>query len=295
VELKMLAAGRVVEVGFEGGQPVSTGDVLLRLERDVAEAALSEARADYLEAEGVLSRTRTLREQGRVAEAALEAAEAAMARARSSVLRAENNLENRQLLAPFDGVVGFTEFEVGARVDNDTTVATIDDLSSLTVAFTVPERFFGDVVEGAQVRAESQIYPDMVFEGVVTGVGRRLDTVSRTFEVRAEIANEDALLPAGAFLRVTLVFDAREGVLLPEEAIVSQSDSSHVFVVEDGRAIQRPVQLGARRVGAVEVLSGVEAGEAVIIRGVQKVRDGLPVREAGEAPPSGRPSGPATS
>ena len=288
VDLQMLAAGRVEQIGFTGGERVSAGQVLVRLNEEAARAALAEARADFVEAEGALQRTMTLREQGRVAEAALEAAQAAVARTRARVLRAEDDLENRRLVAPFDGTVGFSDVEIGSSVGPNTVLATLDDLTQLEIEFSVPERFFGDVTEGAVVRATSQIYPDDSFNGTVTGVGRRLDVVSRTFEVRALIDNSDMRLPAGAFLRVELVFDDREGVVLPEEAIVSQADSSHVFVVVDGKAQRRPVRLGMRRVGEVEILEGVAAGEQVIVRGVQKVRDGQEVRLPEARPAPGR-------
>ena len=290
VELKMLASGRVEMLGFRGGEVVSAGTVLVSLNDEAARAALAEARADLTEAQGAFDRSETLRAQGRVAEAALEQAQAELARAQARVLRAETDLANRSLVAPFDGVIGFPEVEVGSSVGTDTVIAGLDDLSRLSVEFNVPERFFSDVAEGARLRAESQIFPGEVFEGVVSGVGRRLDLVSRTFEVRALIDNPGRRLPAGAFLRVELVFDKRDSVVVPEEAVVSQSDRNHVFVVEDGKAVQRSVTLGVRRVGSVEVLEGLSPGESVIVRGVQKVRNGAPVRLPGEGG-QGRPAG----
>lgn len=281
VELKMLASGRVEAVGFRGGELVEQGAVLVRLDADAARAALTEAQANLTEAQSAHARALTLREQGRLAEAALEAAQAGLARAEARLLRAETDLANRTLVAPFPGIIGFPKVEIGTSVGSDTVVAGLDDLSRLSVEFRVPERFFDDVREGAVLRAESQIFPGEVFEGIVSGVGRRLDLVSRTFEVRALIDNPARRLPAGAFLRVTLVFDRREGVLVPEEAVVSQSDRNHVFVVIDGKAVQRPVRLGQRQVGAVEVLEGVAAGDPVIVRGVQKVRNGQPVQLPG--------------
>lgn len=297
VELKMLASGRVEAVSFRGGEPVLAGTVLVRLNDDAARAALAEARADLTEAQGAFARTQTLREQGRVAEAAMEAAQAELSRAEARVLKAETDLANRTLLAPFTGVIGFPEVEIGTSVGSDTVVAGLDDLSELSVEFRVPERFFGEVREGAKLRAESRIFPGEIFEGTVSGVGRRLDLVSRTFEVRAIIENEDLRLPAGAFLRVELVFDNREGLMVPEEAVVSEADRNHVFVVADGKAQRRIVRLGSRQFGSVEVLEGVAAGESVIVRGVQKVRDGQAVQlpgQGGERPAGGRP-GPRTS
>lgn len=296
VELKLLASGRVEAIGFTGGESVAAGTVLVRLNDESARAALAEARADLTEAQGSFARSEALRTQGRVTEAALEQAQAALSRAEARVLRAETDLENRTLVAPFDGVIGFPNVEIGSSVGTDTVIAGLDDMSRLSVEFRVPERFFSDVQEGARLRAESQIFPGEVFEGVVSGVSRRLDLVSRTFEVRALIDNPGRRLPAGAFLRVELVFDKRNSVIVPEEAVVSQSDRTHVFVVEDGKAVQRAVTLGVRRVGSVEVLEGLETGDQVIVRGVQKVRNGAPVRLPGSGGPA-QPgaSGPRTS
>lgn len=288
VELKLLASGRVEAVNFRGGEAVEAGTVLVRLNEDLARAAVNEAEADLVEARGAHDRVQTLRQQGRVAEAAAEAALATLARAEARVQRARTDLDNRQLRAPFDGVIGFPDVEIGTSVGTDTVIAVLDDLSQLSVEFRVPERFFGEVREGAVLRAESQIFPGEVFEGVVAAVGRRVDTVSRTFEVRGLIDNADLRLPGGSFLRVELVFDDRNGLTVPEEAVVSQGDGSHVFVVgEDDRAQRRPVRLGVRRVGTVEVLEGVSAGERVITRGIQKVRDGAPVQLPGAAPQGG--------
>jgi membrane fusion protein (multidrug efflux system) len=296
VELKMLASGRVEHVGFVGGELVEAGAVLVRLDDDSARAALTEAVADLTEARGAFGRSEVLRAQGRVAEAALESAQANLSRAEARVLRAETDLANRSIVAPFDGVIGFPDVEVGSSVGTDTIIAGLDDLSRLSVEFSVPERFFGDVREGARLRAESSIFPGEIFEGAVSGVGRRLDLVSRTFEVRALIDNPGRRLPAGAFLRVELVFDKRQSAIVPEEAVISRNDRSFVFVVEDGKAVERSVELGTRQVGSVEVLSGISAGEKVIVRGTDKVRNGAAVRlpgEGGQGQPGG--NGPRTS
>lgn len=290
VELKMLTSGRVEAVAFRGGETVEAGTVLVRLRDEDARAALAEAQADLVEARSAYERAQTLRQQGRVAEASAEAALAALARSEARLQRAQTDMENRELIAPFDGVIGFPGVELGTSVGSDTVIAALDDLSRLSVEFRVPERFFGEVREGATLRAESSIFPDEVFEGEITAVGRRLDVVSRTFEVRGIIDNADLRLPGGAFLRVELVFDDRTGVTVPEEAVVSQGDGHHVFVVgEDDRAQRREIRLGIRRVGTVEVLDGIEAGERVITRGIQRVRDGAPVRLQGGAPEGGAP------
>jgi len=264
--------------GLEGGT------LLLTLADEAARAALAEAEADLGEARAAYDRVQTLRDGGRVAAAALDTAAADLARAEARTARARDDLANRTLRAPFAGIVGFPLVDPGSVVDADTMIGSLDDLSSIRVDFRVPERFFGDVAVGAAVRAETQVWPDEVFAGVI-GVSRRVDPVTRSFDVRARIDNQDFRLPSGVFLRVALVLDSRMAVLAPEEAIVALGDETALFVVADGRAQRRVVTLGARQAGRVEVVSGLAAGEMVVTRGVQRLQDGAPVRVEAEARP----------
>jgi membrane fusion protein (multidrug efflux system) len=288
IDLKVVASGRVEAVEFEGGEAVEAGRALLRMAEDAARAALAEAEADLGEAEAAYGRAATLREGGRVAAASLDTAAAARARAEARLARARDDLANRTLRAPFAGVVGFPTVDVGAVVDADTVIASLDDLSSIRVDFRVPERFFGDVKLGSPVRAETTVWPDEVFRGEVIGLSRRVDPVSRSFEVRARIDNADYRLPSGVFLRVELVLDDRQAILAPEEAVTTRGDEASVYVVEGDIARRRLVTLGARQAGQVEVLAGLSAGEMVVTRGVQKLRDGAIVTLAppAEAPTS---------
>jgi membrane fusion protein (multidrug efflux system) len=96
--------------------------------------------------------------------------------------------------------------------------------------------------------------------------------------VRAALPNPDLVLPAGMFMHVEVVLEERPAVLIPEEAVVAEGDSTFVFTIEDQRAKRRPVRLGQRTAGTVEVLDGVAVDEAVVRSGLQRLRDGLPVR-----------------
>ncbi|MGM0586577.1 MAG: efflux RND transporter periplasmic adaptor subunit [Pseudomonadota bacterium] len=283
VELRFSDSGRVTEILFGDGDRVEAGATLARLDAAVQRAAVDEARADLEEAEAAFERSRSLREQGRIADAAFDTAQSVMLRARARLDRALADLDRRELRAPFPGVIGFSELERGAVVGPDTAVATLDDISTLDVQFSVPERFFGEVQVGEPVRASTRVFPDEVFEGEVRAIDRRVDEVSRSFRVRARVPNPGLRLPAGVFIQAELVLDSREGVLAPEESLISEAGETHLFVVTDeDRVEKRAVTIGGRRAGEAEVIEGLAAGERVVTRGVQKVRDGAPVRVIGE-------------
>jgi membrane fusion protein (multidrug efflux system) len=277
VSLAPSASGRVTSLEVEGGQTVVEGDVILRLDDAAQRAAVDDAEAELRRAQAAFSRSEQLYAQGRVADNAFELVRAERATARAALAMARKALQDRTLRAPFAGAIGFLDTDIGAIIGGDDAVATLDDISALDVDFAVPERFFGELAPGAAIRATTEIYPGETFAGAVTGIDRRIDTVSRSFDARARIANPGARIPAGAFMRVTLVLDSREGIVAPEEAVVAEAGRTYVYVIAEGRAARRAVTLGQRRAGAVEVRDGLSEGELVVTRGLQKARDGAPV------------------
>lgn len=282
VDMVSLASGRVVEIAFRPGEAVEAGEVLVRLDDVNERAAVAEAQAALREVELALDRARRLRANNTVPQATVDELEANQAGARARLDRAEQQLAERTITAPFAGVVGIRRIDVGARVDDSTVLTTLDDLSEVEIEFSVPEIFFGRVRPGQEVSATSVAFPGRRFEGRIASIDTRIGETSRAFRVRATLPNPDLTLPAGMFMHVEVVLEERTAVLIPEEAVVAEGARTSVFTVEDERAQRRPVRLGQRRAGAVEVLEGVAAGESVVRSGVQRLRDGAPVRVQGE-------------
>jgi membrane fusion protein (multidrug efflux system) len=140
---------------------------------------------------------------------------------------------------------------------------------------------------GLTLEVHSDAYPDRTFTAVVTSVDTRIDPATRSVTTVAEIDNRDGLLRPGMFLtvRVQLSTDA-SALLVPEQALVPQGTRQFVYLVVDGKAVRREVTLGTRLRGQVQILSGLAAGESVVVEGTQRLRDGVPVQVqgAGTAP-----------
>jgi len=270
--------GRLVELTIAPGSRVEKGDVLARLEDTIERADLSEAEAVLTEQQQAVERARQLRETNAVSQATLEEAIARLAEATADVERARRRLEERRITAPFGGVVGLTNYDTGARVEEGQQLTRLDDLSEVEVEFSLPETVFAQVAHGQTVVARSAAFPDREFTGTITAVDSRIDPVSRAFRTRAVIPNPDSALPAGMFLSLTLVLEQEDRVTVPEEAIVFQAAETYVFVAEDDTARRRIVRTGQRQDGRIAILSGLEEGEAVVVRGLQRVRDGSPLK-----------------
>jgi membrane fusion protein (multidrug efflux system) len=292
VEIVPLEPGRVVAVNFRTGDKVAKGDVLVELDDDIERADLAEAEAVLAERRQAVARNSQLQRSNAVARAQLEQIVAQAAAAEAALDRARRRLADRAIRAPFAGVVGLTDVDPGARVEEGQAITTVDDLSEVEIEFSLPETLFAAIGAGQAVAAQSAAFPGRSFEGRVSAIDTRVDEVSRSFRVRAVVPNQEGALPAGMFMFLSLVLSEAEAVTVPEEAVIAQAAETYVYVVEDGVAELRTVATGQRQDGRIAILDGVRDGEMVVTRGTQRLRDGAAVKVLNEpataaAPPRG--------
>ncbi len=283
VKIVPSTAGLVTRIAFQAGQRVPAGAVLVELDSDSERAAVREAESELANLRLQVRRADLLRAQRLVSAADLDDLRAKLGMAEARLEAAHSRLQKRTVRAPFAGVVGLRNVNLGAYVDTDTTLTTLDDLDTIELEFKAPERYFAAVKPGQTISAASAAFPGRTFTGTVREVDTRIDPVSRAFRVRAELPNPDALLPDGLFMAVRLTVAERDrAVLVPEEAVVSEDGRSYVHVVVDGIATRTAIVTGQRRDAAVEVLTGLTPGVEVVIKGHQTLRERSPVRPVGQ-------------
>lgn len=271
----------ISRINFESGQQVEAGTILVEL-TDTEEAAdLAEARSTLRETQRDLDRTNDLIARSVVPQSRLDEARAAVERARARVASIEAQLADRIVRAPFAGIVGLREVSLGGLVRPGDTIARLDDTSRIKLDFTVPERFLSVVRAGMQVAAETSAYPGETFTGEIAQIDSRIDPVTRSVIIRAEIENLDGRLLPGQLMTVSVRRDVRSRPAVPGAALTRYLDQTFVFVVEESPegviARQRTIELGRRTGTMVEVLDGLEVGERIISEGVHRIRDGAPV------------------
>lgn len=287
IDVQPMSAGRVVAVNIREGEEVAVGDVLVQLDDRAEQAALREADATLAEVRSNGERARQLAEQNIQSSAALEAVEALILRADAVRAQAFNAVEDRRVTAAFAGRVGLADVDVGQMVTTDTILTSLDDLQSIDVTFSLPESYLAEVRPGQAVEATSSAYPERRFTGTVRAIGTRIDALSRSFAVRATIPNEDRALATGMFMGVSIVLEERRSIGVPEVAVINEGDRAYVFVAEEETARRRDVEIGLRQGDSVEVLSGLDEGQPVIVSGIQSLGDGEPIEvvDGGAAPP----------
>lgn len=292
-------ADTISRVNFESGQQVAEGDILVEL-TDTEEAAdLSEARATLREARRELERVEGLIERGIAPRQRLDEANAAVERAVARVNSIEARLADRIIRAPFSGVVGLREVSLGSLVRPGDPIITLDDTSLIKLDFSVPERFLSVLAPGQEITAGTSAYPDVVFTGTIAQIGSRIDPVTRTVTVRAEINNDDGHLRPGQLMTVEMQQDVRSRPAIPGSAITRYLDQSFVFVIDETGSLpvlrQQTVELGGRIGNWVEVTDGLSVGDLIVAEGVHRVRDNMPVEIVERVGPARPRTGEAAS
>jgi len=281
VTLTAKVSETVRRVGFDSGEVVRAGDVIVDLSSGQQLAGLEEARATYQEAERQLARSQELARTKIISESQLDTQRATRdaAKARMDVVRAQ--LSDRVITAPFDGILGLRRVSPGSLVTPGTAIATLDDISVIKLDFAVPERFLAVLAKGQDVAALSDTWPEREFAGKVASVDSRVDPVTRSVTVRAEIPNPERLLRPGMLLSVRLYQAARSAIVVPEIAVIQVGNEAFVYRVKPDQTVERVrVELGSRRRGEVEIASGLAAGDTIVTEGTVKLRDGARVAAA---------------
>jgi membrane fusion protein (multidrug efflux system) len=278
VTIRPEISGRIAEMPFKEGQRVERGSVLVRLDQAELAAVLASSRAQAGLDRQRLERTVDLFKKNFISQQALDEARANAARSAAKQREDEARLAKTEIRAPFSGVVGLREVSEGAFVAAGTDIARLEKIDQLKLDFRVPELFVGRLKPGQSVRVQLDAYGNQGYPGAVYAIEPAVDEATRTVLVRARVANPKLQLRPGMFARVGAQLAVRENaVWIPEQAIVPRGQDSFVFRVVEGKAEMVKVQTGVRKVGEVEIASGLAAGDMVVTEGVQRIGPGSAV------------------
>lgn len=283
--------GIVTSIDFKDGQRVNEGDLIITLNDEDLKARLMQAEARLTLTRANYQRAEQLVKQGSGTARARDEALNDFKSAEAEVAAAKTALDKATITAPFPGIVGLRQVSLGQYLTAGQDIATLADVDNLRIDFRVSEVFLTAIQKGQQVSVVFDALPDATYKGVISAIDPVVSVDGRAISVRALLSNEDGKLRPGLFGRVQIVTETRNSILLPEASIVtSPTGGRAVFTIVDGHAKLTPVQIGERLPGEVEVLSGVENGDVVIITGQLKVQDGGAVEVARDEPREATPA-----
>jgi membrane fusion protein (multidrug efflux system) len=302
VMLRPEVGGRVKEIFFNDGQRVRKGQLMVQFEDQLQQAQVAQARAELSIAEANHKRNQELVAQNFISQRSLDESSAALEVSRAKLSLAQATLQRLQVLAPFDGITGLKQINVGDYLKDGADMVNVEDIDAVLLDFRLPERFQARVRAGQKAQLTVDALPGRPFTAIVQAVDPLIEANGRSVGVRGCIDNRQQQLRPGMFARVNAVFGSRENALvIPEEAIIPQGGRTFVVKVVAGekpdvRVSERvAVKVGLRQPGKVEILEGLSAGDTVVTAGHQRLqKDGTPVRVVDLSQPGGgRPGGAA--
>ncbi len=312
VQVGAEVAGRVVEVGVEEHHSVEAGAVLLRLDPALPMAAVERARASLLRAVSSYElatqehgRQRSLSGKGIGSLAEFDRTEseelrsdAGVAEARASLLDAQTRFEKTRITAPFAGVVSELDLEPGAYVRVGDPVARLSDLSEIEIEASVDDRQVLALSAGMAAKVAVDAFPGEWFDGVVVGLGRTPDPLTRKYPVPVRVANPEERLLPGMLGRVRFELgDASTTLRIPRRAVYREFEIDYLYVLDPDESTSGQARVERRRVfvqpvafrpDLFDVSKGLEPGEWIAVSGIRDLRDGLPVRVREQSPGWGR-------
>lgn len=279
IDVTAKVTAKVDKLTYKDGQQVQKGDALVYLDATEAQAGLAESLAEYSNSQKLFERSKKLLRTGNAPKARVDLLLSEMQVAQAKVQADRARLNDYIIRAPFSGVVGFRDVNVGALVRPADIITTLDDVTSLKLDFDLPEIYLANVRSGQVFRTKSVAYADKVFEGKVSSISTRVDPITRVVQIRGRLDNTLGVLKPGMFLSVALQTGMQKNALMiPEHAVTVSAAGHFVFVVENDIAMRTQITVGQREKGWVQVLSGLSNEVIVIIEGLQKVRDGGKVK-----------------
>jgi membrane fusion protein (multidrug efflux system) len=288
--------GVVDRIAFQSGRTVQKGDVLVELDTRQEQAQLAAAQAQLELARLNFERMQGLIESDAVSRAEYDAASAAYKQAEARILEIRATIERKTIRAPFTGVLGIRQVNLGQYLTGGDPVVPLQSLDPIYVNFGVPQQEVSHVRIGRRVRIRAEDLGGLEFNGRVTAIDSVADATTRNVQIQATLPNPGGRLRPGMFVQSEVTLGApRDVIALPASAISYAPYGDSVFIVtdmkgEDGQTYrgvrQQIVKLGGARGDQVAVLSGINPGDEVVTSGVFKLRNGAPVQINNSVQPS---------
>lgn len=281
VTLTATVTERVTAINFTDGQRVEKDDILVEMTSDEESAELDAEQATVEEARLQVTRLEPLVKSGAAAQSLLDERRRNYDTARARLLAIQSRISDRLIVAPFSGIVGLRNISVGATLQPGTRITTLDDDSVMKLDFSVPSVFLPALQAGLEITARSEAFGNRAFTGRLDSIDSQIDPETRSIMARALVPNEDRLLKPGLLMSVELLKNPRQALIAPEESIVPLGRKNYVFLVveTDGKTTvkRQEVEIGSRRQGEVEILTGLNAGDRIVTHGTMNIADGAAV------------------
>lgn len=282
VELRPEASGKITQLLFKEGDKVSKGQLLVKINDADLRAQLKKLQFELKLAEEKESRQKKLLDIRGISQEEYD-----IALNELNVLKADIDFTMAQIAktevhAPFNGTVGLKSVSEGSYVSPTVKIATVQELDPVKIMFSIPEKYASRIRKGDVIKFTVQGGVKEEFEGKVYAIEPKIDIATRTLQVLAVSPNKERKIFPGAFANISFVLKSSSNTLLiPSEAVIPELKGQRVFIVKNGKAESVKVETGTRTDKNIEIISGLNNGDTLIVAGFMQLKPGSDIRITG--------------
>ncbi|GAB4034197.1 efflux RND transporter periplasmic adaptor subunit [Spirosoma jeollabukense] len=270
-------SARITELNIQEGQPVAKGALLVKLFDTDLRAQLQKLQAQADNARRTEERNKQLLERGGISQQEYDIVTTNLRSSLADIDLVKANLQRTEIRAPFSGVIGLRNVSMGAVVSPSTLIARLQQISSLKLDFSIPEKYGQAVHNGSMISfmVDGDSQPS---QAVVYAIEPGVEEQTRNLRIRARVNNASTRFRPGAFARVTLTIQNDQSLVVPTQAVIPQTRTNQVIVVKNGKAVFKDVKTGLRTAGSIQILSGLQIGDTVATTGLLFIKPDAPVK-----------------
>lgn len=288
IDLAAKSSGTVKWVGPKEGDRIQKGEKLLELDMEAVATRIDEARARYDQAVKDYDRMKKLYEENIVSKGQLDNAKTTLDTSKAALDAVGVSLDDGNLTSPINGILDRLNVDQGEYINPGQTVMKIVNINKVKIELPVPEKDILYFEKGQLVKIEMENTKGekQEFSGTIDFVSMTAESATRTYVVKVVVNNPDHILRPGMIVRAHLVRrNIKEAIAVPFFTIIDREDGKAVFVVEDGIARVRPIEYGIFQRGIVEIRSGLEIGDQLVIVGQRNLVEGEKVEVTDDLTP----------
>ncbi|WP_080239797.1 efflux RND transporter periplasmic adaptor subunit [Spirosoma rigui] len=270
-------SARITQLNIQEGQPVTKGALLVKLFDADLRAQLLKLQAQADNARRTEDRNKQLLERGGISQQEYDIVTTNLRSSLADIELVKANLQRTEIRAPFSGIIGLRNVSNGAVVSPSTLIARLQQITSLKLDFSIPEKYGQAVRNGSAISflVDGATQPS---QGVVYAIEPGVEEQTRNLRIRARINNTTAKFRPGTFARVTLTIQNDQSLVVPTQAVIPQTRTNQVILVKNGKAVFKDVKTGLRTAGSIQILSGLAQGDTIATTGLLFLKPDTPVK-----------------
>ena len=270
-------SARITQLNIREGQPVAKGALLVKLFDADLRAQLQKLQAQADNARRTEERNKQLLDRGGISQQEYDIVTTNLRSSLADIELVKANLQRTEIRAPFSGIIGLRNVSSGAVVSPNTLIARLQQVTSLKLDFSIPEKYGPFVHNGSKISflVDGANNPS---QGIVYAIEPGVEEQTRNLRIRARVSNTSLQYRPGTFARVTLTVQNEQSLVVPTQAVIPQTRTNQVIVVKNGKAIFTDIKIGLRTAGTIQVLDGLSRGDTVATTGLLFLKPDSPVK-----------------